>query len=73
MRSQKIDAGGDEKQGILFTWPYNTCADLKGGGGGGGNFRKGQEVPRLPPPPLYESLVYSLDVTLMLVKGAGIN
>ena len=22
MRSQKIDAGGDEKQGILFTWPY---------------------------------------------------
>ena len=23
-RSQKIDAGGDEKQGILFTWPYMT-------------------------------------------------
>ena len=21
VRSQKIDAGGDEKQGILFTWP----------------------------------------------------
>ena len=26
---------------------YNTCADLKGGGG---NFRKGWEVPPLPPP-----------------------
>ena len=24
MRSQKIDAGGDEKQGILFTWPYQV-------------------------------------------------
>ena len=28
MRSQKIDAGGDEKQGILFTWPngYNIIS-----------------------------------------------
>ena len=26
MRSQKIDAGGDEKQEILFTWPKGTFA-----------------------------------------------
>ena len=34
VRSQKFDAGGDEKQGILFTWPKHcllsnmTCKNL---------------------------------------------
>ena len=27
MRSQKIDAGGDEKQGILFTWPKGALLE----------------------------------------------
>ena len=28
VRSQKIDAGRDEKQGILFTWPYYSTTLL---------------------------------------------